>query len=409
MRGLLLAFLAAAFLTALPLAACGSESPEPAEAPEPQETAQEQARLAAFAEGERLVGHFQCGRCHTLEEVDAPPLSQNCLGCHQQILAGEFPGDPEDLERWQQNIRGLTYAPTLVAVGSRFRPEWIASFLLNPHDLRPDLRATMPRLAVSPEQAESIAAFLTRDAEDTATAPPSRSQVARGRRLFGEQTCRTCHGFSDSAAPERRDRLPGDIGAPAPLLDETRERFLPGRLASWIEHPQHVKPDTAMPELGLSRADAEALAAYILYAELSPRSPPPTVPVLPLLERQVRFDEVDERVFHRICRHCHADADLALGDGGPGNHGWFGFEARGLNLTNYEGLSAGLLRGGRRESAFATDESGMPRLVHALRARQLEEAGQPEEGIVGMPLGHPALSPEELQLVASWVAQGRRR
>jgi hypothetical protein len=45
--------------------------------------------------------------------------------------------------------------------------------------------------------------------------------------------------------------------------------------------------------------------------------------------------------------------------------------------------------------------------VARLRARQLEEAGQPDPNLRGMPLGFPALTPEELQLVESWLEQGR--
>jgi len=46
--------------------------------------------------------------------------------------------------------------------------------------------------------------------------------------------------------------------------------------------------------------------------------------------------------------------------------------------------------------------------VAALLARQKEEAGE-TPNVRGMPLQLPALSSEELQLVESWIAQGRKR
>jgi hypothetical protein len=42
-------------------------------------------------------------------------------------------------------------------------------------------------------------------------------------------------------------------------------------------------------------------------------------------------------------------------------------------------------------------------------ARWAEVAGQPNPKIRGMPLGLPPMSMEDIQLVASWVAQGRPR
>ena len=58
---------------------------------------------------------------------------------------------------------------------------------------------------------------------------------------------------------------------------------------------------------------------------------------------------------------------------------------------------------------FEKAGDGTPRLVRALLARRDEEAGHPDALVRGMPLGYPSLSPEEIQLVESWVAQGRPR
>jgi cytochrome c len=37
----------------------------------------------------------------------------------------------------------------------------------------------------------------------------------------------------------------------------------PQHLAQWIQHPQHVHPGTAMPELGVSSSDADEIAQYL--------------------------------------------------------------------------------------------------------------------------------------------------
>jgi hypothetical protein len=134
---------------------------------------------------------------------------------------------------------------------------------------------------------------------------------------------------------------------------------------------------------------------------------------LPVLERRVAFEEVKARVFRKTCWHCHSEPDLALGDGGPGNTGGFGFKGRGLSFVDYTTISSGSVGDdGNRRSIFkpiAVEgfSEPVPRLLAHLLARQIEEAGGEVPGIRGMPLGLPALSPEDIQLVESWIAQGR--
>jgi hypothetical protein len=114
-------------------------------------------------------------------------------------------------------------------------------------------------------------------------------------------------------------------------------------------------------------------------------------------------------VLRRTCWHCHGEPDYAHGEGGPGNTGGFGFPERGLSLADYDGASSGILDAhGDRKSILAPGDDGTPLLVRALLARHEEIAGRPVPGVRGMPLGMPPLPPEEIQLVESWIAQGRR-
>jgi hypothetical protein len=129
---------------------------------------------------------------------------------------------------------------------------------------------------------------------------------------------------------------------------------------------------------------------------------------LPILQRKVGFEEVNLQVFAVTCRHCHTNPDLAGGDGGPGNTGGFGFKPRKIDFSSYQGIqSGGVDERGQRVSLFAPTREGLPRLVAALVARQREARGQQSDEVRGMPLGLPALSAQQIQLVESWVAQGR--
>ncbi len=403
-------------LLALALVACRSRAQRSADA-SPAQGARvastfERPDPALVAEGRALVGRFECARCHTIESIARPSEFQDCVGCHRRVKDGSFDARPEHLREWSTNLVDLVDSPSLSHVGARLRSSWIAAFLQDPHDLRPHLRATMPRLAVSDAQARAIAAFLTRDAVEAREDGPGDDPalVARGRTLFAERACVTCHRFDDPARIDRaltEDAAAATPHALAPDLRHTRQRFRRENLARWIREPHVMKPGTAMPTLVHDERDARALAAYVLYAPLREPTRVEAPAMLPVLARRVSWQEVSTAVFARTCRHCHADRDFAFGDGGPGNTGGFGFAPRGIDLSSHNGALSGMLVGAERRSIFAVDDSGMPRIVRALRARQLEEAGQRDPDVRGMPLGHPALSAEQLQLVRSWIAAGR--
>lgn len=198
----------------------------------------------------------------------------------------------------------------------------------------------------------------------------------------------------------------------APDLALTRERFRPDALPRWLLDPQAIKPDPSMPRLGITPNEARALAVFVLHAPLPPDVDRSVGERLPLLTRPVTYAEVRDQVLGRVCIHCHADAALARGDGGPGNTGGFGFPERGLDLSSYRSIARGSRDDdGRRRSVFrpAPTAPDMPRRVAHLVARHHEVAGRPLAGVRGMPLGRPPLSWADIQLVEPWIAQGRPR
>lgn len=366
--------------------------------------------------GAELVEKFECQRCHDGAGVRPIADDKHCVHCHQAIEKKTYPAPAESLEKWNASITHFREVPSLGTAGARLRRNWVASFVREPHDLRPALTESMPRLAMSEAEARDIAAFLVPSEK---RAPSLYDADAdEGKRIFESRGCGTCHRFT-GAAPLAAGPLPAgkiDLGRGvqyAPDLRHARARLQTGTLVKWIRAPESFDPKTAMPNLGLTEREATAVAAFILT---TPLAAPPVVavpPRLPVLDRPVSYQEVSARVFHVTCWHCHADVGVALGalgDAGPGNTGGFGFEPRGINVADYEGLAAGhRAADGKRRSLFKPGEDGTPLLVAALYARQSEEAGIPVPGIRGMPLALPALSSEDIQLVATWVAQGRPR
>jgi mono/diheme cytochrome c family protein len=293
----------------------------------------------------------------------------------------------------------------------------VREYLLQPSDLRPHLQQYMPRLAIPTKDADDIAAYLVPEVETATDAAIAGADLGKGRQLLDTKGCGTCHVFTgvaaianspppamDGSELERAHRL-------APDLRATRDRMSAAKIALWLTDPKAVKPDSAMPKIALTPAEVRDLAGYVMTAELSAPQPKPKLARLPVLARKVTFKEVDEKVFHRTCWHCHSEPDYNIGEGGPGNTGGFGFKPRRLNLTDYNGVAAGFVDdAGERQSVFAKDDQGVPRLVRALVARHDEEEQNIPTGEVrGMPLGYDALSLEDIQLVETWIAQGRPR
>ena len=375
------------------------------------------------AHGKELIAQYQCNRCHSGAEQEKPPENKDCVGCHDNIMQGKFKAPADTIAKWKPRVKEYDVAPSLEATNKRFNRRWVESYLLQPTDLRPHLHQYMPRLVFTSQQAKDIAAYLVPDVEpsgksnERSNEAPLAGDLGKGRQLLETKGCGSCHVMTGVAAlppssPPAMDPREFDHAHKlAPDLRFARDRMSTLKMTAWLKDPKAVKPDSAMPKIALSPEEVKDLVAYLTQVELAPPPKAPPFKRLPPLDRKVTFKEVDEKVFHRTCWHCHSEPDYAIGDGGPGNSGGFGFKPRGLNLSDYNGITAGDIDDkGERQSIFQKDDKGVSRLVAALVARHDEEEQNVETGKVrGMPLGYDPLSPEDIQLVETWVSQGRPR
>ncbi|MSP25625.1 MAG: c-type cytochrome [Myxococcales bacterium] len=373
------------------------------------------------ARGRELATKHECHRCHGGLELPPIAATSHCVRCHIDVLAGKFDHKTEALG-WRKNVAHLIAVPSLAATGARLDYAWLVRYLADPRDLRPALEPTMPRLGLDAQASRDIAAYLVSVGKTAATSPTTEHDAlsgaddARGRKLIDEFQCGACHrmsGVDELAATSKLEPGKRETRAAvmlAPDLRFARERMGNAELVRWLLDPAAVKPDTLMPRTPMTPEQARDIAGYLMRATLAPQAVVAVPEALPLLERKVSFDEVKARVLDVTCRHCHGDPNAAFGDGGPGNTGGFGFPARGVNLTSYEQLMAGYLdSAGERKSLFAKMADGTPRIVAALWARHRELAGAPNPELRGMPLGLPPVPPADIQLFATWVAQGRPR
>jgi glucose/arabinose dehydrogenase/mono/diheme cytochrome c family protein len=133
-------------------------------------------------------------------------VSLGCAACH--LLPDVAPGEQKTLDRYP-----------LTGLAGRMKPDDLASFLSNPHSRYPDGR--MPRLPLTPSNAQDIAAYLllwSKTAELEAPKAPTADEIAavavrlkvRGAAnaaaaLVREKRCNQCH---PGIGPTQADDVP---------------------------------------------------------------------------------------------------------------------------------------------------------------------------------------------------------
>jgi mono/diheme cytochrome c family protein len=156
-------------------------------------------------------------------------------------------------------------APNLGHEGSKLNPDWLYAFLKEPHKIRPIgfiplTKSKMPNFQLTDEDAGALTAYLmTR--RDPGIAPEgvqirsTEGQVERGKSYFRDKfVCDGCHKIGEEG---------GIVG---PDLSEASRRLRPEWIFRWLKNPQAIRPDSPMPNFGVSDEEARALAAYILSA-----------------------------------------------------------------------------------------------------------------------------------------------
>lgn len=91
---------------------------------------------------------------------------------------------------------------------------------------------------------------------------PQNEQARRGRDHMQYYGCGSCHTIPGVPAARATVGPPLDRMGMRTYIAGTLPNT-PWHLAQWIQHPQQIHPGTAMPELGVTQADAEDMARYL--------------------------------------------------------------------------------------------------------------------------------------------------
>ncbi|NOK15728.1 c-type cytochrome, partial [Corallococcus carmarthensis] len=259
------------------------------------------------------VEHFQCNRCHVVPGLDpaSARMSENCVTCHQAITAGRLDlwYKAAEVERWKGHLTHLMRTPDLGSLNQRVKRGWLTSWLQAPHVVRPLYGATMPRMKIGPKDAELIADFFAVTEQESAE--PARGDAAAGRALYAQNACASCHfrgdfplaslryGAQEFNSPSARRR--------APDLRHVRDRMSLAQLRNWLTDPHRILPGTEMPTFPFTPRQVEDLVAFL-------SEPLPEVAAVPrpryrprMLEREVHYPEVAQKLSRQLCFHCHSD------------------------------------------------------------------------------------------------------
>ncbi|MEC8623671.1 MAG: c-type cytochrome [Bdellovibrionota bacterium] len=184
-----------------------------------------------WAEGMKVVNHF------------------NCIGCHKinHKMTDEY-NDENGENFWGGDILSLYEddinegPPRLYGEGWRVRANWFHYFLNNVHTLRPWLKVRMPSYHYTNDQINKIVTgFQYKANRQTFVKRVGKVEWLPGeeegaKKLWNALECVSCHsgGFNSEEAQ-------------APNLHYSKLRLRPTWIKRWFENPQTIMPGTRMP------------------------------------------------------------------------------------------------------------------------------------------------------------------
>ncbi len=171
----------------------------------------------------------------------------NCAACHA--------GDASLKARSKK-------APRLAEVGSRVKPSYLESFILDPHANKPG--TTMPDALASLGTAEKKQAgaelthfLLSLKPNDFSLQPPDAVAAQHGKRLFRSRGCAACHSPRDDEGKELLAKTSVPLGA----LDK---KYSSKSLVEFLRQPHASRPSGRMPDMRLPGRELERIAHYLL-------------------------------------------------------------------------------------------------------------------------------------------------
>lgn len=177
----------------------------------------------------------------------------NCAACHESDALF---------------VANSKVAPRLSDIGSRVNPAYIASFISDPHGVKPG--TTMPDVLKhfdekeKREVAESLTHYLLSLKENSfSPEAPDRVAAIEGKKLFHARGCVACHSPRDEEGVE----ILSNRSAP---LGELDKKYSHKSLKDFLRNPHVSRPSGRMPDLNLLAKEIESISHYLLQNTVVP-------------------------------------------------------------------------------------------------------------------------------------------
>lgn len=183
-------------------------------------------------------------------------VKTTCVQCHR------IEGKPA--------ARRTKQAPDLIWAGSKYRSEWLISWLQNPefkhypvgYDFRPERKKR--HLALPADQSKAVVEFLAARKDDRikegVMKPGTPEQLQRGQQLYREHGCQNCH-FTPAKTAK------GFVGGTSSTsFIKLNERLNADWVYRFNQNPNDFEPDSGayIPKPPLPDDDIYAITAYMM-------------------------------------------------------------------------------------------------------------------------------------------------
>jgi mono/diheme cytochrome c family protein len=195
-------------------------------------------RGKAIQEGWWIVKKYNCQGCHQVEPSDVPSLWKT----------------PFYADKIDPKTRDAFLPPSLVGVGFRLRPEWIAKFLRDPslgggrqrpEAVRAHLKVRMPTFDFSDDEIQKLVLFFEAMADQPALYQPpvlkplTDAEKKAAAAIWKSANCMQCHVIDGQTITTETK---------APNLSYAAARLRPEWMRRWISNPPAMNPNTAMTQ-----------------------------------------------------------------------------------------------------------------------------------------------------------------
>jgi cytochrome c2 len=173
--------------------------------------------------GRRVIANYNCRGCHLIEDQG---------GKIRQMYEKEG----VDLSLAPPNLR---------KEGSKVQIDWLHTFLLGVHPIRPWLHIRMPSFPWTDEQVSNVITYFNFKDDQVfpfgslKTEKLTGEDLIQAKALFATLQCQKCHVFGS--------KIPPDINSAAPDLLKVHERLKPDWVVEWLKNPEDLMPGTRMP------------------------------------------------------------------------------------------------------------------------------------------------------------------